>query len=94
MADQRAQLGDDLADGGVAGRADRRHAAETVQHPFEALQHDRHARLPQRVGIGFAFVAQRIEAGGDDQRRRSAGEVFGEQRILRRVRLCDGRPMY
>ena len=70
------QRRDDLADGGVAGRADRRHAAEAVQHPVEALQHDRHVRLPQRVGIGLAFVAQGIEAGGDDQRRREAGEVF------------------
>ena len=28
------------------------------------------ARLAQRLGVGLALVAQRVEAGGDDQRRR------------------------
>ena len=77
----------------VAGRGDRRHAGEAVQQPVEALEHHRHARLRQRIGVGLAFVAQRIEAGGDDQRRREAGEVLGEQGMLRRVACGSAEPV-
>ena len=43
------------------------HGEEPVDHPVEPAQLDRHARGTQPVGVGNAFVVQRIETGdGDD----------------------------
>ena len=44
----------------------------------------------ERVGIGLAFVAQRIEPRGADDRGRQPGEVFGAQRRNPPVRAVPG----
>ena len=41
----------------------------------ETAQIDRRRRRPQRLGVGLALVAQRVEAGRDDERGRQPGEV-------------------
>ena len=45
-----------------------------------AAQRGRDAGVAQRGGVVLALVAQRVEARGDDVRRRQAGQVLGEDR--------------
>ena len=40
----------------------------------------RYAGVGQRVGVGVALVAQRVELAGDHHRRRQARQVVGTQR--------------
>ena len=44
------------------------------KRPAEAAHEHLHARLAQRLRVGLALVAQRVEAGGDHQRRRRLAE--------------------
>ncbi len=39
----------------------------------------------ERVCVGLALVSERVERGGDDERRREAGQVLGEQRRHPRI---------
>lgn len=57
------------------GAADERHVHEAVDHAAGPLEGDRNPRGPQRVGVGDALVAQRIESGDDDVRGRQAAQV-------------------
>src|SRR5579883_2552079 len=54
-----------------------RHADEPVNRPVVAGAGHRHAGLAQPGRVRFALVAQRIEFGGDDQRRRQTFQFGG-----------------
>src|SRR5262245_21713694 len=56
------------------------HRQETVDLPREGLVHDGHASRKERLGVSLAFVAQRIEARGDDEGRREILEACCSQR--------------
>src|SRR3546814_2664355 len=55
--------------------------------PLRLAKDRRHPRLDQLGGIGTALVAQRVEAGGDEQGRRQArgGEVDRRCAVIRGV---------
>ena len=55
-SDQAVRIGHDAA-----------HAQKAMDLAGEALKLDLHLSGLQRLGVGFAFIAQRIEGGRDDQ---------------------------
>ena len=63
--------------GGLGGLAEAEIAVDEAEAVVIA---GRHAGGGKRVGVGLALVAERIEPGGRDDRRRYACEVFGAQR--------------
>ncbi|GAB18898.1 putative amino acid efflux protein [Gordonia effusa NBRC 100432] len=60
-------------------RTDQSHIVETMDHSARTLEGHRDAGRTQRVRVGDALVAQRIESGDDDVRGRQAREVVGKQ---------------
>ena len=79
IADLLSEHCADLADG-FFGRRDERHIGEAVDQLVIRLVENRHIRGRKFFGVGVALVAQGVEAGGDDDRRRMAREIFGAQR--------------
>ena len=61
------------------------HREEIVDQSVEAHVVHRHTGRLQLVGVRLAFVAQRIELGGQDQRGRQLREVLRVQRRRHRV---------
>ena len=52
-----------------------------------AVQIDLRTGTGECGGIGFAFVAQRVKLGCDDQRARLMAEIFHQKRC--KVRICN-----
>ena len=69
----------DLADG-CFGSRDERHIGEAVDQLVIRFLKNRHLRGRKFFGVGVTLVAQGVEAGGDDDRRWMAREIFGAQR--------------
>src|SRR6185437_13521647 len=70
----------------VAARVERARAAEeTVNQAVIALRLDRDARRAQLRGVGLAFVAERVEFGGEYNRRCDSAQVTGARRRDRRI---------
>src|SRR5258706_4011098 len=62
---------------GVVCRGDRpAHGKKSVYLPLEALVGDGNAGLRKTLGVGFAFVEERIETGGDDIRGRQVNGIL------------------
>src|SRR5882672_12958545 len=65
---------------GVARRSERSaHREKSVDHALEAFVDHRDARLPESIGVGPALVEQRVEARGEDVRRRKARMIARAQ---------------
>src|SRR5258706_2781065 len=76
---------------GVVCRGDRpAHGKKSVYLPLEALVGYGNAGLRKTLGVGFAFVEERIETGGDDIRRRQPRVFLPAQR--RRAPLVTAWP--
>ncbi|WP_246284913.1 EamA family transporter [Gordonia asplenii] len=58
-----------------SGATEQSHVDEAVDHSAGPLEGDRNTGGPQRVGVGDALVAQRIESGDHDVSRRQASQV-------------------
>src|SRR5258706_5786394 len=66
---------------GVVCRGDRpAHGKKSVYLPLEALVGYGNAGLRKTLGVGFAFVEERIETGGDDIRGRQPRVIPRAQR--------------
>ncbi len=75
VPEQLAEPRDRLVDRLLAGGREGTHVEEPVdQARVRRLVH-LHARGGERVGVGDPLVAQRVELGGDDDRRRLALEI-------------------
>src|SRR5262245_48861992 len=75
-----AQRARDLLDRAPRERRDGEPAPEAVDRAVVAVALDLHPGLAQRLRVGLALVAQRVEAGGEHERGRRAGEVLRAQR--------------
>lgn len=80
-AQHAAHLGDRLARAAGAGER----VNEAVHVAVVAAQERAHAGRAQPCCVRLALVAQRVEAGGDDERRRDGAELAGMQRRYARV---------
>ena len=56
-----------------------------MHEAVEAAHGDLVAGLAELLGVGLAFVPQRIETGGDDERAREPAEVFAVERVAPRI---------
>ena len=70
--------------------AEHRHRHEPVDAAFEDTSRGGHTRGVERVGVGDAFVTQRIVAGDDDDRGRQTCQV--RLAAVRRTGAPDRRP--
>src|SRR5581483_3991305 len=80
LVERTLERGGGKSDGARAVRHDPPHGEEAVDLAGKALVPHLHAGLRQRLGVGFAFVLQRIELRRDDQRRRQVAVARRQQR--------------
>ena len=87
MADFRAHQARRLA----RIRHHARHAIEIMDHAGMAAAMHGDAGFGQLCGIGFAFIAKRIELAGVNEGGRQAGVVFGQKRRQARIGRVNAR---
>ena len=65
------------------------HVQKAVDLAGEPLVDDLDLGVCQRPGVSFALVAERIEAGGDDQRRRQVSKLAARSGEARQSSLSS-----